>query len=198
MNTRHSRALNLTFALLASLLAVTFLVRLGLRLDAANAALPRVADVTWNDPLPSVRLTRVSLDAGTSSESEPSFADLFPTGCGAVFFYFSTCGACKYYAPEWTGRSFVEFGELTLPLAWISVRQDTGRLAFVERYDLRGPVYDTESIADFAALGVAGTPTIYIIRRGILKGQLPATPTQIAEFANTAPADSMRQRCLVP
>jgi hypothetical protein len=132
----------------------------------------RFVEIAVGDTLAPIALLPLP---GHRSSTDITIDSLFVgAGCGIVHFFTSTCPSCRSYAPQWTGvDTLVTTSGQRLPIAWIGLKSDVDADFFLSEFEIGGSHYIVKSLRDYAALGVAGTPRLYVINRGIFRGRIP-------------------------
>jgi hypothetical protein len=168
------------------LLAVSAALQISWRLRSSSPQDLRFEDVQVGDTLANLVLHPLPYGAASTWPRAPRtqrLHELFATSCGLAFFYLSTCPACRIHAPRWSGVNSVRGARSVLPLVWIALATDTAASTFLEDYGLRGHAYVSSSIQEWAAIGVSRTPTLYLIRGGVLQAEVPPTPDSVLAHA---------------
>lgn len=152
----------LSVALILALLGVTGYQIL---LNSRSQGLPEAIAVRRvGDVLPDVSLRRSNLDGSSGTTVPRHLRNAVGSRCAVVLFFSPTCLACETIAPLWSDRRSVLVGATRLTVMWVSVTPDVeeGR-AFMTKHRLHGPLYVLPRISDMFALGVHGTPTLYVV-----------------------------------
>lgn len=86
-------------------------------------------------------------------------------GCGYVYFFTSSCPACREGADAWSGLATVN----GLKMVWVSLLDDRSEvLAFLDAHDVAMPGAAVPEGDGFRRLGVRATPTMWKVQNGII------------------------------
>lgn len=118
-------------------------------------------------------LTRVGDDLGdirVKQAGEDQSRDLLSVtdgGCTYVLVFSTRCPWSREAAKSWGERVTVPWGADSFPLVWLSIDPDEEDvLGFSAEHEIRAPVYTVESSRLTRDLGVALTPSLWILQKG--------------------------------
>jgi hypothetical protein len=155
------------------------------RAAAPRSSRPKVAKVVDGDTLRDVPVTAYALySRGGPPGSTLSLHHLMGARCTLLVFFDSECSICQAISDDWSSRRTLLVGMDTVPVRWIGTRlSDTGAVTFIRQHDLADEWYSLRSDTDAAALGVFGTPLVYLVdQHGVFRQRTKARPSAITDL----------------
>lgn len=152
------------------------------RASTPKISRPKIAKVVEGDTLQDVAVTSYAIHSQiTPPESMRSLQQLTGARCALFVFFDSNCSICQDISDDWSGRRTLVVGRDTLPVRWIGTRvSDTGAVAFIRQHDLADEWYTLRSDKDAAALGIFGTPLVYLVDQSrVFRKRMKARPNAI-------------------
>lgn len=149
--------------ILASLvggLVAQFVARDGRPSQAEFASLEPLRETRIGDRVP-----EIILDSGHREGETLVDALATDVGCSYVYFFTSSCPACREGADAWSGLESVN----GLKMVWVSLLDDRSEaIEFLDRHDVAMPGAAVLGGDGFRRLGVRATPTMWKVQNGIL------------------------------
>ena len=98
--------------------------------------------------------------------------------CSVLIFFDSSCPICVDMAYDWRRVRELDQGGSILPVKWIALEShDKGAQRFVATDSLAETWYSVTTHKDLAALGIEGSPSIYLVNRQRRFGGMVASAT---------------------
>lgn len=154
---------------------------------------PPVSLIQIGDTLPDLQISTKHELSRAETSTISQLVD--NSNCSLLIFFDSSCPICRDVAPDWKGKRNLQIGTTLIPVHWIAIRQsDTEAGNFLIKYGLhKEPIFLNKG-EDASKLGVAGTPTVYLVSRNMVflgkQAQVPMGIDSIPNFCSAPTASS--------